>query len=384
MSGLPRVVQVSLSPARNDSRVLRTRAALADAGYASVLLAPGEGLAETPFDARRKLMLAALYGGLGRLGSRGALAAYWSVGAHRAAYAALLASRPDAVHAHDWDTLPIAARAARRLGVPFVYDAHEVATDMHPDRFLWRLVFPHVIGAIERTLVPRASAWATVSPGIAALMTARHGLDPVRIAVVRNVPDRAPIGPPVRREGLLLHYHGILADGRGIEPALDALALLPPTTHLRLTGPWSRSGYEGAIRGRIAALGLGKRVTIAPAVPVTALLAHAAQAEIGLCLLPLDRLQNIHALPNKVFEYAAAGLCGIVSPGPDMAGFVEGNGVGVTTAYDGASLAQAITELSPDRLAAIRAKARALDLFWDTERNVLLDLYKRSVFTSAR
>ena len=48
---------------------------------------------------------------------------------HFVLYRALVASRPDVVHAHDINTLPTAWAAARRAGARLVYDAHEISTD---------------------------------------------------------------------------------------------------------------------------------------------------------------------------------------------------------------------------------------------------------------
>ena len=42
------------------------------------------------------------------------------------AYRLVRADPPDALHAHDLNTLPVAAALARRLGLPLVYDAHEL------------------------------------------------------------------------------------------------------------------------------------------------------------------------------------------------------------------------------------------------------------------
>ena len=54
-----------------------------------------------------------------------------------------MAQRPaDVYHAHDLNTLPVAAAAAEKHGVPLIYDAHELFAETFaltwPERIYWR------------------------------------------------------------------------------------------------------------------------------------------------------------------------------------------------------------------------------------------------------
>ena len=65
--------------------------------------------------------------------------------------------------------------------------------------------------------------------------------------------------------------------------------------------------------------------------PLDRLLEHTADADVGVSLLQ-DTCENHRlALPNKVFEYVAAGVPVVVSDLPELTGLVEEHGIGWTT-----------------------------------------------------
>ena len=103
----------------HDSRVEKEAATLVGAGYAVTVVAeaaPGVSLNEDRdgYIVRRVERPLSKVPGL-------RLLAYL-----KRFEAALLESAPDILHAHDSDAVQPVARAARKLDVPFVYDAHEL------------------------------------------------------------------------------------------------------------------------------------------------------------------------------------------------------------------------------------------------------------------
>ena len=222
-----RIVNLSLAPPDNDARVMRTLSLATAIGCEPVLVAPGHGFTRPVMSRAEKLRLTLAYGGVGRLPLADAHRAFFSVPYHRMALDAVTEAHPELIHAHDWDALPIAAVAAAQLGIPFIYDAHEFATDMHRDRRAWRMIFPNLIDALQRRYSPQAAAVVAVSDGIGRALMARYGLT-AQPVTVRNIPDLSRIAPHVSNpESLLIHYHGVLAEGRAIEHAVAALPLLP-------------------------------------------------------------------------------------------------------------------------------------------------------------
>ena len=121
----------------------------------------------------------------------------------------------DAVHAHDRNTLELAASEARRRGVPYVYDSHELWSGRRlPGR-------PSPLAderatARETALARGAAAVLTVSEGIAEVLSGR-GLPDVR--VVRNTFEMAgaPDDGPLPSHLHALVYAGRIGAGRDLE-----------------------------------------------------------------------------------------------------------------------------------------------------------------------
>ena len=159
----------------------------------------------------------------------------------------------------------------------------------------------------------------------------------------RGRPQRRPSSPArrrrpaccaarlgIEREPLVLHQ-GAPAPDRGGEQLIDAMAELP-AAHLVFLGSSPFSGYEDGLREQAAAAGLGDRVHFLPSVPLERLLEHTADADVGVSLLQ-DTCENHRlALPNKVFEYVAAGVPVVVSDLPELTRLVEQHGIGWTVA----------------------------------------------------
>src|SRR6188472_102016 len=236
--------------------------------------------------------------------------------------AALCRLRPDAIHAHDSAMLAPGWFGARATGAMLVYDSHEYAVGVPYRERAWAAL----VAALERLFVPRSDLVVTVSEGIAERLEQRYRLRR-RPVVVRNFPApraydadfncgdlRADLGLAVDAE-LVLHL-GAAALDRGCETLVRSTARMPAEVNLLFLGA---DPLYAARLGEIAAgLGIGDRVHFRPPVAVGQILAHARQASVGVSLLE-DTCENHRlALPNKVFEYLAAGVPVVASDLPEL------------------------------------------------------------------
>jgi glycosyltransferase involved in cell wall biosynthesis len=225
----------------------------------------------------------------------------------------------------------------------------------------------------------------TVSEGIAHQLQLSYRLSE-RPTVVRNVPDLPPPAPgaPDLRAALgidsapLVLHQGALAADRGCETLVRAMAELP-LAHLILLG--AEGSYSEGV-GRLAdELGLAERVHLRPPVPLSELLSHSAQADVGVTLLEGVCENHRLALPNKVFEYVAAGIPVVASDLPELAALVQEYGIGWTVdAADPADVAAGIRKAlasgaNPELHERLARAAEVLS--WRRERGVLLALYQR-------
>jgi glycosyltransferase involved in cell wall biosynthesis len=285
--------------------------------------------------------------------------------------------RPDVVHAHDVAMLPSSWLAARLARARLVYDSHEYSAGVP-----WRSgAMRRLVALVERLFVPRADAVVTVSDGIAARLAQRFRLRRAPL-VVRNLPDLPgpETGASELRRGLgigdagLVLHQGAPAPHRGCETLIRAIEALDGV-HLVFLGE-GEPPYMTALRLLAAP---SERIHFVPARPPEALLAATAEADVGVSLLE-DVCENHRlALPNKVFEYVAAGVPVVASDLPGLRALVERYRIGwLVDPSDAASVAEGIrTALAergdPQLRDALAAAAR--ELSWDAERPRLLELY---------
>lgn len=282
--------------------------------------------------------------------------------------------RPDAVHAHDAAMLAPGLIAAWLTRAALVYDSHEYAAGVPYRERAWAWL----VSTLERLAVRRCAAIVTVSDGIADRLHDRHRL-PRRPAVVRNMPDIAPHATDSPAIGLrerlgvgdapLILHLGAAADGRGCPTLLRALARLPGA-QLAFLGA-SEASQARRIDELSREAGVTERVHVLPPVPAALVVAHAREADVGVSLLE-DTCENHRlALPNKVFEYLAAGLPVVASDLPELRRALGGrDGVQLCDPASPASVAAAI-ELA---LAGPRPAPEAAPS-WPGEARVLRSLY---------
>jgi glycosyltransferase involved in cell wall biosynthesis/ubiquinone/menaquinone biosynthesis C-methylase UbiE len=297
--------------------------------------------------------------------------AYYALGA-----ALVRRERPRLVHANDYNTMWIGIAAKVLRGSRVVYDCHELWADRN-GRPEWR---PWLV-ASEFLFVRAADATITASPGYADELAARYRVP--RPTVVRNIPAPLPgseaAGGPVAPDPGLVVYVGGLMPGRGLEQAIRALALAPEKLRLRLVGPGSES-YRASLSRLAAHAGVADRVELHDPVPPSELLTAIAGAGAGLMLIePVGRSYEL-TLPNKLFEYAAAGAPILASDMPVLAGVVSAEGLGeVVPVDDVAQVAGAMQLLAePAVNARVRERVRAFAAreTWEREQAVLADVYE--------
>jgi glycosyltransferase involved in cell wall biosynthesis len=370
-----RIVMLLHKTIEFDSRVRREASALAAAGHQVVVLE----LARVPAGA-------AWLDGFAR---RSVLPPAWvrqrlPFHLYRTAFALLFLRgivrlRPDVVHAHDAAMLLPGYAGARLTGAALLYDSHELATGVPYRERAWTWF----VAAVERLVVPRCEAVITVSDGIASRLVSLYGLA-VKPTVVRNVSALVPGGCGglrrrlgISREVPLVLHQGAPAPGRGCDELVRAAALLDGV-HLAFLGD-PEPGYGEELQSLIDLLAVRERVTMLPSVSLPDLLANTAEANVGVTLLQ-DTCENHRlALPNKLFEYVAAGLPVVASALPETERLVADYGIGWTVAqHDPVAVAEGLrAALAGGRDPALRARiaVAAAELRWSLERARLLGLY---------
>ena len=296
--------------------------------------------------------------------------------------------RPDILHAHDTNALRPVTFAAPTLRRPFVYDAHVLWTE-RPRRERGRLYW--VLSQawfrfVERVCIRRAAATITVSPPIVEHLRRRFRLD--RVALVANYPDPSgsvaqvdlrslPGGDALDPDRPIVLYLGGLMAGRGLEELIDAIGLVPEV-QLALLG---EGVHADRLRARVVERGLGDRIHFLPPVASNEVVAAAASADLGVSPIVDSCLNYRYSLPNKLFQYMAAGVPVVASDFPQVRDVVEGSGAGlVVDTADPRRVADGIRRVLADPVTArdmgARGRRAVAERFnWETSARSLRSVY---------
>ncbi|WP_125932472.1 glycosyltransferase [Hymenobacter glacialis] len=292
----------------------------------------------------------------------------------------LLGQRAAAWCAADLDTaLPVWLRA-RLGGQPFVYDAHELFTEV--PEVVARPAVQRVWRWVEGFVVPRARLAYTVGPALARVFAERYGRP---VAVVRNVSRLQP-PEPLPAASLAGSYILYQAPdmGRGLENLLDAMPQV--AGRLVICG---EGDLSAALRERASRLGLlashscpeGK-VEFRGFVLPEALREVTRHAAVGIMLLENTGLSYYYSLANKFFDYVHAGIPQVLIDFPEYRALNEQFDVAELVAdLQPATLAAALNRLlpggEPARYQHLAANCRraAPQLSWQHEERELLRLW---------
>lgn len=283
--------------------------------------------------------------------------------------------------AHSLAALPVAVRLARRHRLPLLYDAHELETE----RAGWSKPIRKIAKAVESRLIRRCDHVILVNDSIRDwYLDAYPGIE---ASVVRNVPVapatigtstlRATLGLP--SDAMVYVYCGALGADRGLSELIEAFRGLGQDRHFVMIG--YGHGKDALVE---QAQGL-QNVHFHDAVPQSELVTLLSGADIGVVVLRTDALSYEYAMPNKLFEYAAARLGVITGKGPELERFAKDYPASKRADLDVGSLREAVMAWTRDELDRLRPSIAAFaPPSWQTEQNRLLAAFDRAIENGRR
>jgi glycosyltransferase involved in cell wall biosynthesis/trans-aconitate methyltransferase len=291
---------------------------------------------------------------------------------YAAAIRLVLRSRPALVHANDYNTMWIGIAAKLLHGSRLIYDSHELWPDRN-GRPEWR----QWLVACEALFVRIADEVITTSPGYATAIARRYRVP--EPTLVRNIPPATAVAAAPRNGAApVCAYLGAVTTGRGLEQAIQALPQVP-ALRLVITGP-GRDAYVNDLHALAERAGVADRVELRPAVEPSLAVEAVADAAFGLLLIQPICLSYELTLPNKLFEYAAAGLpmlasdlevIGRVVRQEQLGEVVPPDEIGAIAAGMRRLLDSSVNELTRERVRTFTAAHT-----WEAEREVLRRVYR--------
>ena len=192
-----------------------------------------------------------------------------------------------------------------------------------------------------------------VTPGIRRWLVERRGLPQAKVELVTQGADldlfeggtrqeaRAELG---FRDEFIALYAGAMGRANDLSVVVEAAARLPSEIVFLLIG----EGMEKAGLQELAERLGARNARFLPGLPRKEVARHLAAADVGLVSLRSLEVFGT-ALPNKFFDYIAAGLPVVATFPGDLAELVEREGIGVSAgAGDPVRLAGVIADLRAD------------------------------------
>ncbi|MFY9402190.1 MAG: glycosyltransferase [Candidatus Omnitrophota bacterium] len=283
------------------------------------------------------------------------------------------------IHCHDLLALPIGVffKWASFNFIHVIYDAHEHETQRNGLTGIGKIIA--II--IERLLIKYADAVIVVSDSIAEEYSRLYYIK--KPEVILNCPlvtsqtllshDHFRKRFGIRKDQLIFLYQGYLCKGRGIEILIEAFLKKSDDKHVIIFMG------EGELYKRIIISNQSNKILfyhkpVSPGV----LLEYTASADFGVSFIEDVSLSDRYCLPNKMFEYLAAGLPIICSNLPEMKRFVDKYKVGVVALENNVrgfiSAVEEITNM--DKKELLDNVNRTAPLFtWKSQEIKLLALY---------
>lgn len=369
---MPDIVFALTGDFRHNSRAIKQVRALAQQGYTIDVLTLGSPAAATVWEPGVRLRVLPRPAGGGPF-------FFWQVHVLVRQAASQIPAR--VFHASDLYVLPAMHAAAKAHRARLVYDARELYTHVASTagrpwvRLVWRWV--------EGRHIRAADAVFTVSESIAERLASRYRI--ARPVLLHNVPPLQQVAPSdyLRQQTnadagtvLLLHQGSIQKD-RGCTLLADAMREVTGARLVFLGG----GPMKAALQQRVAQQRLEDRVHFLDPVPPDALLAVTASADVGITLLEDTCLNHRFALPNKLFEYAMAGLPILASDLPEIRRVVAEHDVGlVVNPADRAALVAGLQRMVDDADARQRWASRTPTVFetfsWERASQRLTHAYQ--------
>ena len=292
----------------------------------------------------------------------------------------LLFHKFDLLVSNDLDTLLPNFLVSKIKRLPLVYDSHEYFTGLPELRNR-----PFVTGVwrrLEKAIFPGLKYIMTVSEPIASIYEKEYDVRPV---VVRNLSRNAGEIVPFSRDQLGILPEDLLAiiQGTGInidkgaEELIEAVAMTEGVCLLVV----GSGDIVPRLKEMVQNLDIGQKVQFIPSIKWDILLKYTKASDIGMCIEKDTNLNYHYSLPNKLFDYIAAGIPVIASDLPETRKIIIESGCGfiiscVTPEQISSTFCDFIK--NPDKLAMLRIKAikASEKLNWEVESLKVEEFYK--------
>lgn len=281
------------------------------------------------------------------------------------------------INIHSVSLLPLGVLLKYIYSAKLVYDTHELETET----VVCYGFRQKILKIIERALIKKCDIIFVVSNGIAkwyadaynirmpvVLLNAPKLFNQVKTDYFRNELN-------IKKHSKILLYQGGLSHGRGVKFLLEIFLKKELDDVVIVFMGYGELEYD-----IIHASGYKNNIFFYPAVAPEIVLEYTSSADIGISFIENTCLNEYFCLPNKLFEYAMAGLPVIVSNLKEMRDVVERYNMGIVIKYEALdSISDAIDKIVALDTDQMRKNARkfAEDSSWEKQELIMISEYER-------
>lgn len=281
------------------------------------------------------------------------------------------------VNIHAISLLPFGVFLKYLFKAKLVYDTHELETETNGSMGIRK----KLAKLIEKTLIKKCDLIFVVSENIADWYAKEYHIR--KPVVVKNTPRLVDSKKTnyfrenlsIKDNSIIVLYQGGLSKGRGVDLLLECFKQRNDDKVVIVF-----MGY-GEIEEDIKIASKERNnIFFHPAVDPDIVLEYTSSADIGISFIENTCLSYYYCLPNKLFEYAMAGLPVIVSNMKEMRELVEKYDMGIIVEDDKVnSMNNAIDKIVQSDIKQMKQNARrcAEENSWEKQEVKMINEYKR-------
>lgn len=290
---------------------------------------------------------------------------------------AIVAQKPDVIHANDLDALIPSFRAQRKLGCKLIYDSHEICCETRYYDKYW--LYNQWMKFTERRIVKRCHKMICVSHAAAEYFQQLYKIEKPMVVTNCIRKENAFTETPEKHPGFEVLNHGVLHDSRGLEYMVESCEAMKAYPEIKMAAR-GYGGIELKLKKQVADEKIDNFLFYPPVEP-TMLIPEAAKSHVGVAVTLPVCLNFKLSVSNRLFEYAAAGLPVILSDIPEhrylndqyqFGLIIEGN--------TQQAFVDAVMRLYTDKAFYARcsenAKKLASDITWENQFAPVIDYIK--------
>lgn len=226
---------------------------------------------------------------------------------------AIVAEKPDVIHANDLDALIPSYRAMKKLGCRLIYDSHEICCETRYYDKYW--LYNQLMKRTERHIVKRCHKMICVSHAAAEYFRQLYKIETPMVVTNCIRKENAFNETPEKHPGFEVLNHGILHDSRGLEYMVDSCEAMKAYPEIKMAAR-GYGGIELQLKKQVADEKIDNFLFYPPVDP-NMLIPEAARSHVGVAVTLPVCLNFKLSVSNRLFEYAAAGLPVIMSDIPE-------------------------------------------------------------------